>query len=64
MPKFLVKRWHGLHHICAFVVMVAMTAALSWLHWLAAVLGLLATIGYGLFTLFAERAFRKDLRLI
>ncbi|MBJ6361664.1 DHH family phosphoesterase [Paenibacillus sp. GCM10012307] len=62
MPKFLVKRWHGMHHIGAFIIMVAMTAALSWLHWLAAALSLLATIGYGLFTLFAERAFRRDLR--
>lgn len=61
MPKFLVKRWHGMHQLGAFVIMIAMTAVLAWFHWIAGVVGLLLTLGAGIFTLYAERAFRKEL---
>jgi len=62
MPKFLVTRWHGMHQIWAFVLMVLMTAALAWYEWLLGLLGLLLTAGVGVYTVLAERAFRKDLK--
>ncbi|WP_270166992.1 DHH family phosphoesterase [Paenibacillus sp. SYP-B4298] len=62
MPKFLVKRWHGMHQLGAFVIMIAMAAALAWFHWVAGAVGLLLVLGAGIFTLYAERAFRKELR--
>jgi c-di-AMP phosphodiesterase-like protein len=61
MPKFLVTRWHGMHQIWAFIVLVLMTVALAWFNWLLGLLGLLLTGGLGVYTVMAERAFRKDL---
>lgn len=62
MPKFLVTRWHGMHQIWAFVLMVLMTAALAWFEWLLGLLALLLTGGVGVYTVLAERAFRRDLK--
>lgn len=62
MPKFLVTRWHGMHQVWSFVLMILMTLALSWYEWLLGLLGLLLTGGVLVYTILAERAFRKDLK--
>ncbi|RCW42974.1 DHH family phosphoesterase [Paenibacillus prosopidis] len=62
MPKFLITRWHGMHQIWAFILMALMTVALAWFEWLLGLLGLLLTGGVGVYTVLAERAFRKDLK--
>ncbi|MGM0881522.1 MAG: DHH family phosphoesterase [Bacillota bacterium] len=62
MPKFLITRWHGMHQIWAFVLMALMTVALAWFEWLLGLLGLLLTGAVGVYSVLAERAFRKDLK--
>ncbi|KRE53535.1 DHH family phosphoesterase [Paenibacillus sp. Soil522] len=62
MPKFLVTRWHGMHQIWSFVLMVLMSVALAWFEWLLGLLGLLLTGGVLFYMVMAERAFRKDLK--
>ncbi|WP_424767770.1 DHH family phosphoesterase [Paenibacillus sp. sgz302251] len=62
MPKFLVTRWHGMHQIWAFLVMALMTVALAWFVWWLGLLALLLTTGVLVYTIMAERAFRKDLK--
>ncbi|WP_274654906.1 DHH family phosphoesterase [Paenibacillus humicola] len=62
MPKFLIKRWHGMHQVWAFVLMVAMTVALAWYEWLLGLIGLVLTGAVGIFSYMAERAFRRDLK--
>ncbi|MDQ0113195.1 DHH family phosphoesterase [Paenibacillus harenae] len=61
MPKFLVTRWHGMHQVWSFVLMVLMTLALSWYEWLLGLIGLLFTGSVLVYTILAERAFRRDL---
>ncbi|MFD0716142.1 DHH family phosphoesterase [Paenibacillus sp. GCM10027626] len=62
MPKFLVKRWHGMHHSWAFVLMVLLAVALAFYEWKLGVLGLLLASGLGVYSVLAERAFRRDLK--
>ncbi|CAM4218203.1 DHH family phosphoesterase [Paenibacillus alkaliterrae] len=62
MPKFLVTRWHGMHQIWAFIAMALMTVALAWFQWLLGLLALVLTGALGVYTVMAERAFRKDLK--
>lgn len=62
MPKFLITRWHGMHHMIALAVMLILSAVLAWFELLAGLLALVVTIGVGVYTFFAERAFRKDLK--
>lgn len=62
MPKFLVTRWHGMHQIWSFVLMVLMSVTLAWFEWLLGLFGLLLTGGLLFYTVMAERAFRKDLQ--
>ena len=62
MPKFLVTRWHGMHHIGAVAVMLVMSAGLAWFHWLAGLAGFALTAGVAVYAVLAERAFRKDLK--
>ncbi|GGF94071.1 DHH family phosphoesterase [Paenibacillus abyssi] len=62
MPKFLVKRWHGMHHVWAFVLLILMTVALTWYHWSFGLIALIFTLAIGVFTVLAERAFRRDLK--
>lgn len=62
MPKFLLKRWHGMHLAWIFATMIVMTAALALFHWLAGLAGLLLTGAVAIYTVLAERAFRKDLK--
>ncbi|GBF72391.1 hypothetical protein PA598K_00641 [Paenibacillus sp. 598K] len=62
MPKFLIKRWHGMAQVWAFVLLLIMTAALAWYEWPVGVLGLVGTLGFAWYTVRAERAFRRDLK--
>lgn len=62
MPKFLVTRWHGMHHLVALAAMLILSAVLAWLEWWAGAAALVLTIGVAVYTFFAERAFRKDLK--
>ncbi|MBD2847997.1 DHH family phosphoesterase [Paenibacillus sp. IB182496] len=62
MPKFLVKRWHGMHHVWAFVLLVALTIALTFYQWALGLVGLLLTLAVGALSYVAERAFRRDLK--
>ncbi|MBH5319351.1 DHH family phosphoesterase [Paenibacillus sp. GSMTC-2017] len=63
MPKFLVSRWHGMHHIAAIVVMLILSATLAWFQWIVGLIALALTIGVAVFSFFGERAFRKDLKV-
>ncbi|RIX47091.1 hypothetical protein D3P08_25875 [Paenibacillus nanensis] len=62
MPKFLVTRWHGMHHIAALAVLLILSAVLAWFELLAGLAGFVLTIGVGVYSFLAERAFRKDLK--
>ncbi|MCR2805362.1 DHH family phosphoesterase [Paenibacillus soyae] len=62
MPKFLVTRWHGMHHMAALAAMLILSAALAWFEWWAGIVALALTLGVAAYTFFAERAFRKDLK--
>jgi len=62
MPKYLLRRWHGMHLLGTFIVLFAVTFALFWSAGLVA--GLIAlSLGIALvvFTIAAEKAFRTDL---
>ncbi|NBD25072.1 DHH family phosphoesterase [Paenibacillus glycinis] len=63
MPKFLIKRWHGMHHLWAFVLMLLMTIALATYDWKFGVLGLVLSGAIGFYSVMAERAFRRDLKM-
>lgn len=63
MPKFLIKRWHGMHHLWAFVLMLLMTITLATYDWKFGVLGLALSGGIGVYSVLAERAFRRDLKM-
>ncbi|CAH1201328.1 Cyclic-di-AMP phosphodiesterase GdpP [Paenibacillus plantiphilus] len=63
MPKFLVKRWHGMHHLWGFVLMISFTVTLAWYEWLLGLLGLVLTGAVGVYSVLAERAFRRDLKM-
>ncbi|GKU77182.1 DHH family phosphoesterase [Paenibacillus sp. L3-i20] len=62
MPKFLVTRWHGMHHIAAVAVMLILSATLAWFQWLIGLIALALTIGVAIYSFLGERAFRKDLK--
>lgn len=62
MPKFLITRWHGMHHIIALAVMLILSAVLAWFELFVGLAALVVTICVGVYTFFAERAFRKDLK--
>lgn len=61
MPKFLFNRWHGLHMIWMFVLTLALSVGLFiYTFWLG--LGALLLCGLlAIYTIKAERAFRKEL---
>ncbi|WP_135554589.1 DHH family phosphoesterase [Paenibacillus cymbidii] len=61
MPKFLLKRWHGLHMLWAFVFMIVLVAVLSAYQLILGIVALLISAGLAYYTIMAERAFRKDL---
>lgn len=62
MPKFLVKRWHGMHQLWAFVLLLLLSAALTFFNWVIGLAGLILTIAVGVYAVYAERAFRRDLK--
>jgi Predicted signaling protein consisting of a modified GGDEF domain and a DHH domain len=62
MPKFLVKRWHGMHQLWAFVLLLILSAALTFFNWVIGLVGLILTIAVGVYAVYAERAFRRDLK--
>jgi c-di-AMP phosphodiesterase-like protein len=61
MPKFLLKRWHGLHIIWTFILLLGLTIALFAYQWIlgAVAFALSGVLAY--YTLQAETAFRRDL---
>lgn len=60
MPKFLVQRWHGMHNVWALALIFLLTAALTWFYWPLGIVALVAGGAVGVFSLLAERAFRKE----
>ncbi|MBP3966870.1 DHH family phosphoesterase [Paenibacillus lignilyticus] len=63
MPKFLINRWHGMHHLWAFVLMILLTVTLAFYEWKLGMLGLLLCGAVGFYSVMAERAFRRDLKV-
>ncbi|TVY10718.1 DHH family phosphoesterase [Paenibacillus cremeus] len=61
MPKFLLKRWHGMHIIWIYALLTILIMILFWYQWQISVAALLLCGVLGYFTLQAEQAFRKDL---
>ncbi|CAM3648983.1 DHH family phosphoesterase [Marinicrinis lubricantis] len=62
MPKQLFNRWHGLHMVWGGVLLVAMGAWITWVHWK---LGIIAFLLIGLlfyYVIAAERKFRNDMQ--
>ncbi|MFC0334180.1 DHH family phosphoesterase [Paenibacillus sepulcri] len=62
MPKFLIKRWHGMHQLWAFVLIIVLTIALAWYDWLYGLISLVLAAAVGVYSVLAERAFRRDLK--
>ncbi|NOU94741.1 hypothetical protein GC093_16155 [Paenibacillus sp. LMG 31456] len=61
MPKFLLKRWHGLHIVWIFVLMLVLIFILLMYQWVIGVIALFLCGILAYFTLKAEQAFRKEL---
>lgn len=61
MPKFLLKRWHGLHIVWIFILMAVLSLVLMIFQWVIGVIALILGCVLGYYTLQAERAFRKEL---
>ncbi|MFM1653511.1 DHH family phosphoesterase [Brevibacillus sp. B_LB10_24] len=63
MPKFLLKRWYGLHMVLALSFSLLLLAILTWYHWMYGALGILCIVGLVLFSLQMEKGFQRDLRV-
>lgn len=63
MPKFLLKRWYGIHMILALCFILVLLAILTLIHWLYGVIGIVFLIGLVLLSIQLERAFQRDLRI-
>jgi c-di-AMP phosphodiesterase-like protein len=61
MPKFLLKRWHGLHILWIFVLLTVLIFILLMYQWVISVMALFACGVLAYYTVKAEQAFRKDL---
>jgi c-di-AMP phosphodiesterase-like protein len=61
MPKFLLKRWHGLHVVWTFVCLTLLTITTFALHWIIGVVALVICGILAFYTIQAEAAFRRDL---
>ncbi|MBP1153278.1 MULTISPECIES: DHH family phosphoesterase [unclassified Paenibacillus] len=61
MPKFLLKRWHGMHIVWIFVLLSALTLTLFLYQWVIALIALILCCILGYYTLKAEQAFHEDL---
>lgn len=63
MPKFLLKRWYGLHMVLALSFCLMLLAILTIYHWMYGALGIVCVIGLVFYTVQMERAFQRELRL-
>ncbi|GIP36000.1 DHH family phosphoesterase [Paenibacillus sp. J2TS4] len=61
MPRFLFKRWHGLHMIWTLVLVLILIGVLLYYQWLVGLIALVPLAGLMLYSWKAEKAFRKDL---
>jgi len=62
MPKNLIRRWYGLHHVWTLILMTAMTLALAWYEWVLGLIGFVLTGAMAVYAMLAERAFRRELK--
>jgi len=63
MPKFLLKRWYGLHTVLALSFSLLLLAILTLYHWMYGAIGIVCLIGLVMYVLQAEKGFQRDLRL-
>lgn len=63
MPKFLLKRWYGLHMILALSFCLLLLTILTLYHWIYGAIGILCVIGLVLVSLLMEKRFQSDLRM-
>ena len=61
MPKFLLKRWHGLHMIWTFILLFLVIAVLFVFSWVLGLLALIPAAVLVYYTIAAENAFRREL---
>jgi cyclic-di-AMP phosphodiesterase len=61
MPKFLLKRWHGMHIVWIFALLTLLIFILFLYNWVISVIALFLCAALVYFTVQAEQAFRKDL---
>lgn len=61
MYKFLLNRWHGLHILWGFILLLAMTIALYMYEWILGVVAMLLSGVLIYYTWMAEKHFRRDL---
>ncbi|MBM7567915.1 c-di-AMP phosphodiesterase-like protein [Paenibacillus sacheonensis] len=59
----MIKRWHGMHHLWALVLMLLMAITLATYEWKLGVIGLVLAGAIGVYSVMAERAFRRDLKM-
>ncbi|HJV45387.1 MAG TPA: DHH family phosphoesterase [Bacillota bacterium] len=62
MQKFLLKRWHGLHMVLAYVICIIFIGILSFYNWIYLILGVFALGGLTYFVYKAEKSFHRDLQ--
>jgi c-di-AMP phosphodiesterase-like protein len=61
MPKFLLKRWHGLHIVWTFILLALMVIVISAYQWILGAIFFVLCGVIAFYTLKAETAFRRDL---
>ena len=61
MYKFLLNRWHGLHILWGFILLLAMTIALYLYEWILGAVAMLLSGVLIYYTWLAEKHFRRDL---
>lgn len=63
MPKFLLKRWYGMHMILALSFSFLLLGILTLHHWMYGAIGLVCLVGLVVYAIQAEKGFHRDLRL-
>lgn len=63
MPKFLLKRWYGMHMVLALSFSFLLLGILSLHHWMYGAIGIVCLIGLVIYAVQAEKGFQRDLRL-
>lgn len=62
MPKFLAKRWYGLHLVLALALLIVTNVLLSiFVHWVIGVIGLLLLVGIAYLTVRNEQLYIEEL---